>query len=93
MLAHARVLGHAFDPMTAFWCFAADGSLAAVLVEVHNTYGERHAYVLRPTRAAGRAPRRTSTSRRSTTSRVDYAIRFHLSPRRVAVSIRAARRG
>ena len=45
MLAHARVLGHAFDPMTAFWCFAADGALRAVLVEVHNTYGGRHAYV------------------------------------------------
>ena len=48
MLAHARVLGHTFDPMTAFWCFDADGHLVAVLVEVHNTYGGRHAYVFTP---------------------------------------------
>lgn len=88
MLAHARVLGHAFDPMTAFWCFAADGSLRAVLVEVHNTYGGRHAYVLRPD-ATGRA----TTAKEFHVSPFndvegDYAIRFHLSPRRVAVSIR-----
>ena len=88
MLAQARVLGHTFDPMTAFWCFAADGTLRAVLVEVHNTYGGRHAYVLRPDDVGGRPPTRSSTSRRSTTSRASYAIRFHLTPQRVGVAIR-----
>jgi hypothetical protein len=48
MLAHARVLGHVFNPLTVFWCHAADETLAAVLAEVHNTYGERHVYLLRP---------------------------------------------
>jgi uncharacterized protein len=48
MLAHARVLGHVFNPLTVFWCHAADGTLVAVLAEVHNTYGQRHAYLLRP---------------------------------------------
>lgn len=48
MLAHARVLGHVFNPLTVFWCHAADGTLAAVMAEVHNTYGERHVYLLRP---------------------------------------------
>ena len=46
MLAHARVLGHTFDPLSVFWCLAADGTLRAVVLEVHNTYGERHAYLL-----------------------------------------------
>jgi DUF1365 family protein len=45
MLAHARVLGHVFNPLTVFWCHAADGTLAAVMAEVHNTYGERHVYL------------------------------------------------
>ncbi len=54
MLGHARVLGHVFNPLTVYWCHRADGSLAAVLAEVHNTYGERHAYLLR-TDARGRA--------------------------------------
>lgn len=88
MLAHARVLGHSFDPMTAFWCFAADGSLRAVLVEVHNTYGGRHAYVLHPDEV-GRA-RTEKDFHVSPFNAVegDYAIRFHLSQRRVGVAIR-----
>jgi uncharacterized protein len=48
MLAHARVLGYVFNPLTVFWCHAADGTLAAVVAEVHNTYGQRHAYLLHP---------------------------------------------
>jgi uncharacterized protein len=47
MVAQARVLGHVFNPLSVFWCHNADGSLACVVAEVHNTYGERHAYVLR----------------------------------------------
>ncbi len=48
MLANARVFGHVFDPLTVFWCFDADGTLRVVVAEVHNTYGERHAYLLSP---------------------------------------------
>jgi DUF1365 family protein len=46
MLAHARVLGHVFNPLTLFWCHRADGTLACVIAEVHNTYQQRHAYLL-----------------------------------------------
>ena len=46
MLAHARVLGHVFNPLTLFWCHRADGTLACVIAEVHNTYHQRHAYLL-----------------------------------------------
>jgi DUF1365 family protein len=54
MLAHARVLGYVFNPLTVYWCRAADGALACVLAEVHNTYGQRHCYLLR-TDERGRA--------------------------------------
>jgi uncharacterized protein len=47
MLAHARVLGHVFNPLTVYWCHRADGALACVVAEVHNTYRQRHAYLLR----------------------------------------------
>jgi uncharacterized protein len=46
MLANARSLGYVFDPLTTYFCLAADGSLEGVLAEVHNTYGERHCYPL-----------------------------------------------
>ena len=48
MLANARVFGHVFDPLTVFWCFGTDDTLRCVVAEVHNTYGERHAYLLMP---------------------------------------------
>jgi DUF1365 family protein len=48
MLTQARVLGYVFNPLTVYWCHDADGALRHVVAEVHNTYGERHAYLLGP---------------------------------------------
>ena len=31
-----------------FWCHRRNGELAGVVVEVHNTYGDRHAYLVHP---------------------------------------------
>jgi DUF1365 family protein len=50
MLANARVLGHVFNPLSVFWCLAPDGTPRHVVAEVHNTYGERHGYLLHPDR-------------------------------------------
>ncbi|PWW56919.1 hypothetical protein DFQ13_110121 [Actinokineospora spheciospongiae] len=54
MLANARVLGYVFNPLTVYWVHDASGALLCVVAEVHNTYGERHCYLLR-TDADGRA--------------------------------------
>jgi DUF1365 family protein len=54
LLATPRSLGYAFNPLSVFWCYTRDGVLACVVAEVHNTYGERHCYLLRPD-AAGHA--------------------------------------
>jgi uncharacterized protein len=43
---YPRVLGYAFKPVSFWYCHRADGSLRAVLVEVNNTFGERHCYLL-----------------------------------------------
>lgn len=48
MLAGARVLGYVFNPLTVYWCHDRDGELACVVAEVHNTYGQRHRYLLTP---------------------------------------------
>ncbi|PTT62367.1 DUF1365 domain-containing protein [Arthrobacter sp. HMWF013] len=54
MLTSARVFGHVFNPLTLFWCYRQSGDLQCVIAEVHNTYGERHCYLL-DTDSAGRA--------------------------------------
>jgi predicted NAD/FAD-binding protein/DUF1365 family protein len=49
MAAHPRALGHCFNPISVFWCWsdgAATGRPTATVVEVHNTYGDRHAYLV-----------------------------------------------
>ncbi|QPP05766.1 DUF1365 domain-containing protein [Streptomyces bathyalis] len=46
MLANARVLGHVFNPLTLYWCHDRGGEQTCVVAEVHNTYGERHCYLL-----------------------------------------------
>lgn len=43
---YPRVLGHTFKPVSFWYCHRADGSLTAILVEVNNTFGERHCYLL-----------------------------------------------
>lgn len=43
---YPRVLGYTFKPVSFWYCHQADGSLRAILVEVHNTFGERHCYLL-----------------------------------------------
>ena len=59
MLAHARVFGYVFNPLTVFWCHRADGTLACVVAEVHNTYRQRHAYLLHPDdRGRAQVPKR-----------------------------------
>jgi cyclopropane fatty-acyl-phospholipid synthase-like methyltransferase/DUF1365 family protein len=54
MLTAPRAFGHVFNPLTAYWCHDEAGRLACVIAEVHNTYGGRHRYLLRPDEA-GRA--------------------------------------
>jgi cyclopropane fatty-acyl-phospholipid synthase-like methyltransferase/DUF1365 family protein len=48
MLAQARSLGYVFNPLSLFWCHAPSGALVCVIAEVHNTYGQRHRYLVFP---------------------------------------------
>ena len=44
---YPRVLGYTFKPVSFWYCHRRDGTLAAIVVEVNNTFGERHCYLLR----------------------------------------------
>jgi hypothetical protein len=41
-----RMLGHTFKPVSFWFVHRADQSLAAIVAEVNNTFGERHCYLL-----------------------------------------------
>ncbi|HLK70434.1 MAG TPA: DUF1365 domain-containing protein [Steroidobacteraceae bacterium] len=72
LLTHLRYGGHIFNPVSFYYCFAADGErLSAIVAEITNTpWKERHAYVL---------PVSESLSRGSTL-RWAFDKRFHVSP-------------
>lgn len=67
LLTQPRSWGLAFNPISLFYCFEADGSLAAILCEVSNTpWRQRYHYVL-PTHPDGESRHRVDKS-------------FHVSP-------------
>ncbi len=53
LLTMPRLLGFAFNPISIYFCHAADGRLTATLYEVTNTFGQRHSYLLPVERRAG----------------------------------------
>jgi uncharacterized protein len=48
LVTNLRTLGHVFNPASFYLCRDAADVLRMVVVEVHNTHGERHLYTLRP---------------------------------------------
>lgn len=76
MLTNAAVLGYVFNPLTVYWCHDAGGAPLCVVAEVHNTYGGRHAYVLRP-----------GTQDRATTAKELYVSPFFPVDGRYAMTV------
>ena len=46
LLCMPRTLGYCFNPLSVYFCCHADGAPAALVYQVHNTFGERHSYVI-----------------------------------------------
>jgi DUF1365 family protein len=53
LVTNLRVLGYVFNPASFYLCRDGHGQLQVVIVEVHNTHGERHLYTLRPAGDSG----------------------------------------
>lgn len=65
-----RVLGYVFNPVSFWYCHAADGLLRAVVAEVNNTFGERHCYLLAHADGSAIRAGQSLTARKA----------FHVSP-------------
>jgi DUF1365 family protein len=46
LLAFPRILGYTFNPLTIWFCYHRDGSLRAILYEIHNTFGHSHSHLI-----------------------------------------------
>ena len=48
MIASARTQGYVFNPLSVYWCIDKSGQTKWSILEIHNTYGQRHAHLLYP---------------------------------------------
>jgi hypothetical protein len=95
LLTMPRILGYAFNPFSMFFCYRRDGSLAATVYEVHNTFGEVHRYVMRAGSEAVRLHQSVEKAFHVSPFlglAMDYAFRVDPPGERVAVAIRASDR-
>ncbi len=96
LLCMPRVFGYGFNPLSVYFCYQRDGSLAAILYEVHNTFGERHSYLIPVERAAGAVIDQRCQKLFYVSPFMDmamsYAFRVAVPDERISVAIRAADR-
>ena len=93
MLANARVLGHVFDPLSVFWCYDSSRRLACIVAEVHNTYRERHAYLLHPDETGIATAGKDFHVSPFFDVTGTYGLRFTLRPDRVCTTVTLRREG
>ncbi len=93
LLCMPRTLGYDFNPISVYFCARPDGALAALIYEVHNTFGERHSYVL-PVTDSGRSVRQACAKSFFVSPFMPMGLRydFHVSPpgETLTVAIRAS---
>jgi DUF1365 family protein len=46
LLCMPRLLGFVFNPISVYYCYGPGGALKALLYQVHNTFGQRHSYLI-----------------------------------------------
>ncbi|MBN8903596.1 MAG: hypothetical protein BGO51_07655 [Rhodospirillales bacterium 69-11] len=82
VLCMPRILGFVFNPLTVYFCHAADGRVQAMLYEVNNTFGQRHTYLIPVAAAADGAIRQSCDKRFHVSPFMDMALtyRFRVSP-------------
>jgi len=92
LVTHCRVFGYVFNPVSFFFCYDEHELLAAVIVEVNNTFGESHTYVLRPDGEPMAAKKVFHVSPFMTLDGT-YRFAFDVSPDHLDVRIDLYRRG
>ena len=78
LLCYPRMFGYAFNPLSVYFCRrAADDSLIAILYEVHNTFGERHCYLIPAPANGDRTVRQSCAKKLYVSPFIDMAATYH----------------
>lgn len=77
LLCFPRVLGFVFNPLCVWFCHRPDGTLAAIIHEVSNTFGQRHAYLIPAERGADGLVRQSCDKRFYVSPFMDMETAYH----------------
>ncbi len=79
LLCYPRLLGYAFNPLSVYYAYRADGSLALLVYEVRNTFGEHHSYVcpVRPDEVSDSGIRQARNKRLYVSPFIGMEMRYH----------------
>ncbi len=97
LLTMPRFCGYAFNPLSIYFCYEASGNVAAIIYEVHNTFGERHSYVIEAARDASGTLQQTAEKAFHVSPfmdmSLDYTFRVRPPAERIAVAITGKQQG
>jgi hypothetical protein len=92
LLCYPRLLGFTFNPLSAYFCYRANGELALMIYEVRNTCRDIHAYVLavKPGELSEAGLRQQQEKLFYVSPFIDMPMRYHfrLSPPAADVKLR-----
>lgn len=87
MLASARTNGYVFNPLSVYWCFDELGKCRFAILEIHNTYGDRHAHLIKLDEKGGAVLAKEFYVSPFFTIEGNYQAKAILDDKQVAVSI------
>lgn len=87
MLTAARSSGYVFNPLTVYWVLTPESELKFAILEIHNTYGDRHAHLIKPDSAGREQMEKVFYVSPFFEVRGEYRVALRLSPERITVSV------
>jgi DUF1365 family protein len=75
LLCMPRTFGYCFNPLSIFFCYRPSGALAAIIYQVHNTFAERHSYLI-PVEDAAEAAHQRCQKRFYVSPFLDMDLRY-----------------
>lgn len=79
LLCYPRLLGYAFNPLSVYYGYRSDGTLALLIYEVRNTFGGYHSYVcpVRPDETSAAGIRQVCDKRFYVSPFIGMQMRYH----------------
>lgn len=87
MAASARTNGYVFNPLSVYWCITKDGKYRWAILEIHNTYGDRHAHLIKPDEKGNAKVKKEFYVSPFFTVEGEYQARTYLDQEKVVISV------